>query len=50
MPYFVANLQNHKGMVFKYAEREDAESMVNMLNDMGMEEWLVLVSPLKPDL
>ena len=50
MTYFVADLKNRESLVYPYAEREDAESMVNMLNDMGMGEWLTLALPSEPDL
>lgn len=45
MPYFVADLQNRESMVYRYDEKEDAESMAEMLNNMGMGDWLVLVQP-----
>ena len=44
MPYFVADLQNRESMVYRYAEKEDAMSMAEMLNDMGMGDWTVLVA------
>lgn len=50
MFYIVADLRKSETVPIKYAEREDAESMVNMLNDMGMGEWLTLTLPSAPDL
>lgn len=50
MLYIVADLRKRETVPIKYAEREDAESMAKMLNDMGMGEWLVLVLPSAPDL
>ena len=50
MFYVVADLRKRETVPIKYAEREDAESMVNMLNDMGMGEWLTLTLPSAPDL
>jgi hypothetical protein len=44
MTYFVADLKNRESLVYPYAEREDAESTAEMLNNMGMGDWLVLVS------
>lgn len=50
MFYIVADLRKRETVPIKYAEREDAESMANMLNDMGMGEWLTLALPSEPDL
>ena len=50
MLYIVADLRKRETVPIKYAEREDAESMANMLNDMGMGEWLTLTLPYAPDL
>lgn len=50
MFYIVADLRKRETVPIKYAEREDAESMANMLNDMGMGEWLALILPSAPDL
>lgn len=50
MFYIVADLRKRETVPIKYAEREDAESMANMLNDMGMGKWLTLTLPSEPDL
>lgn len=50
MLYIVADLRKRETVPIKYAEREDAESMATMLNDMGMGEWLTLALPSAPDL
>lgn len=50
MPFIVSNLSTRETVPIKYAEKEEAMSMANMLNDMGMGEWLVLVLPSEPDL
>ena len=50
MLYIVADLRKRETVPIKYAEREDAESMANMLNDTGMGEWITLALPSAPDL
>lgn len=48
MTYFVADLKNRQSLIYPYAEKEDAMSAAEMLNNMGMGDWLVLVSFSEP--
>ena len=44
MFFMVSDLEKRETVPIKYADKEDAKSMAEMLNDMGMGDWTVLVA------